>query len=131
MSLRDQLTARITQHAQDVVEAAQQQILDDLDEIVPVNTGALRDSRIVREDTGPTNAGFEVNYPLDYAEFTDTGTNPHEIRGNPLLAFDFGGSRVIVRSVQHPGTPATLWWTNIMNQEWWALTLRLAAERVG
>jgi len=131
VSLRDQLTARITQHAQDVVEAAQQQILDDLDEVVPVDTGELRDSRSVEYRDGTRSSGFMVTYTAPQGVWTDLGTSPHEIHGNPFLAFDWGGERVIVRSVQHPGNQGTFWWTNIMNLDWWRLTLEHAARNVG
>jgi len=36
-----------------------------------------------------------------------------------------------VRSVQHPGNQGTFWWTNIMNLDWWRLTLEHAARNVG
>ncbi len=43
---------------------------------------------------------------LDRFIFLEDGTRPHKIQGNPLLAFTIGGRKVVVRSVNHPGTPA-------------------------
>jgi len=87
---------------------------------VPVKTGALLASQQV--DTG--GGGFEWSGSLafteDYASYTDTGSDPHRIEGNPLLAFEMDGDLVIVHSVNHPGSPGTRWFEDGASDEMWA-----------
>lgn len=155
-SLRDALIARITEYARDIVTVAQQGILDELDRLVPVAAeggGTLRDSRVVRFAEGPTTMGFEVTYPVDYAVYTDLGTVAHEIPGPLAFFWKEVGAWVIVPAagkikgggtfwtkdgkliigkghVDHPGTTGTFWWSDTINDAFWADELILAAESV-
>lgn len=68
---------------------------------------------VVESEDGERLISRTLRSPADYSTYVDDGTEAHEIRGHPLLAFTArDGSRVIVHSVQHPGTPRTGWWTD-------------------
>lgn len=74
--------------------------------LCPVNSGRLRASgrmefRIAAR--GPTGV---VEYPVNYAAAVHDGSKPHIIRARKkkALAFEYKGSKVVVRSVRHPGT---------------------------
>lgn len=107
-------------------------LLDQLDDAVPVGpdrdrTGpALRDTLEVRVGVNTAT----ISYLAEHASFTDEGTDPHRIEGNPLLAFEIDGTTVIVHFVDHPGTEGTHWWTDIMSDANWADVLDTAAENV-
>lgn len=66
-------------------------------------------------DDAPTISRHVVS-PAEYSSFVDEGTDPHEIRGNPYLAFFWPktGKFEVFRSVEHPGTPRTGWWTDTL-----------------
>lgn len=127
------LRESIEQWAQDVHRQAVDEILAELDANVPrgphgdTDRGgpALADSVEVLEIASMTT---QVAYTAEHATFTDEGTGPHEIRGNPLLAFEWEGQLVIVHSVQHPGTEGTRWWSDTMTDERWAEALQHAAD---
>lgn len=127
------LRASIEQWAQDVHRQAVEEMLAELDVKVPrgphgdTDRGepALADSVEVLEIGSMTT---QVAYTAEHATFTDEGTAPHEIRGNPLLAFEWEGQLVIVHSVQHPGTTGTRWWSDTMTDERWAEALQHAAD---
>lgn len=112
MALATQLRRVVNNRAVQVFTQAERAMLSDIDSAVPVKTGKLKRSRQSRASFASTRASVTVTYPPNYAEFTDKGTRPHKIRGNPLLAFRWHGRLVIVRSVNHPGTKGTRWWTN-------------------
>ena len=69
-------------------------------DVVPVKTGELRDS-IRKKVIGDKGI---VETTSGYGLFVDEDTRPHEIEGNPLLAFPWRGKLMIRHSVQHPGT---------------------------
>lgn len=72
-------------------------------------TGDLRSQIRVeqsRDVSGRFSTGYDVVSNADYSVYVHEGTRPHKITGNPLLAFMWRGSLVIVRSVNHPGTRA-------------------------
>ena len=82
----------------------------------PKKTGELERSISVRPTTGysprisPTiTLVAEAKAPQ--ARFTEEGTRPHEIRGNPILAFYWEkvGRFVYFRKVNHPGNKAKPW----------------------
>jgi hypothetical protein len=113
--------------AEETTALAAQKMGELLDDQVPVATGALRDSQVI-EETGDNE--WQVVYEADYAEVSDTGSAPHEIVGNPLLAFEWEGELVIVHSVQHPGTPRTGWFTDTFTDENWTRCLEDAGSEV-
>lgn len=125
MSFAD-LERQIRDRAFELVSAASEVVLQETRAAAPVDTGRLRDSI----ELGPVvMAGDKVSVtigsPLDYALFTDVGTRPHEITGNPLLAFEWpaaGPGVFFFHSVQHPGTTGTDWFgTNdlsVMGNRW-------------
>lgn len=82
----------------------------------PERTGALR--QLIRAD-GPTMSGQvtaqgEIRCDADYAEWTDKGSDPHIIQGNPLLAFYWEkvGRDMVLPFVNHPGTRGTQWFNS-------------------
>lgn len=71
----------------------------------------------------------ELAYTAEHASYLDEGTGPHEITGNPLLAFHWGGQLVIVHSVQHPGSTMHVgWFSNTVTDESWAAELETAMD---
>lgn len=68
---------------------------------------------LIAAEDGETRIGRTIRSPADYSSFVDEGTEPHRIDGRPLLAFTArDGTRVVVRYVNHPGTPRTGWWSD-------------------
>lgn len=98
-----------------VTEAAAQALARDIDATsAPVDTGELVGSgRVATVGTVAT-----LTYDAEHASFQDDGTGPHEIRGNPYLAFSVGGVNIVVRSVQHPGSTKNKGWFSDRTQEW-------------
>ncbi len=94
---------------------------------VPVDTGALQGSQQSGGGGGFVWTGF-LAFTADYASYTDEGSSPHEITGNPLLAFEMGGQTVVVHSVQHPGTAGTGWFEDAVTDDEWASRIE---ERIG
>lgn len=125
------LEAGVREWAARVAEAALVDFSVVLQEAAPLGEGTLRGSL---ELDGPHDTGGEqvgsVAFPVDHASYTDEGTDPHEIVGNPLLAFEWNGATVIVHSVQHPGTRGTGWWTDNATDDGWAAACERAADGV-
>lgn len=70
-------------------------------------------------------------YTAEHASYLDEGTGPHEIVGNPLLSFMWNGQRVIVHSVQHPGSMLHVgWFTDAVTDDAWASVLLDAFDAV-
>ena len=92
----------------------------------PIRTGAL--SRSVK--TTPSQARGDmivatIGSPLDYAAATDTGSKPHRIVARRARALRFfwergprGPGVYFYRSVHHPGTKGTGWFTKEMPTRW-------------
>lgn len=98
----------------------------------PVDTGELRASL---EQEGGVDTGAEiigaVGFTAEHASWQDEGTDPHEIVGNPLLAFEIDGHVVIVHSVQHPGSHKNDgWWSNNATDEGWGAACEAAAANI-
>lgn len=72
----------------------------------------------------------EIAFTAEHASFVSEGTSPHEIQGNPLLAFPFGGGTVIVHSVQHPGSPANPFFTEGVTEDTWSTAVESALDQV-
>jgi hypothetical protein len=82
----------------------------DIAAAAPIDTGALSQSGTVDTQGTADGAVSTLKFTEEYAGFLDEGTGPHEIAGNPLLAFEWGGQTVIVHSVQHPGSTKHKGW---------------------
>jgi hypothetical protein len=63
----------------------------------------LRDT-IQGKVTSNTTAELRAGDGLKYAQFVESGTSRHLIQGNPTLRFEWQGSVMFRRSVDHPGT---------------------------
>jgi hypothetical protein len=112
--LRDHLQ----QWATLVTVDALQRTLQETQQAAPVRTGALRNS--IQVSTPQSDGAViraEITADTPYAGFTDTGTQSHIIRGNPLLVFMWpndprpnrGKGPAVFRWVNHPGTKGTQW----------------------
>jgi hypothetical protein len=91
-------SADLGQFADEVVSEAKR--------LAPVRTGFLRGSIFARW-TGPLKIDIGASAP--YAQFVEQGTRPHKItaRNKKALAFTASdGTKVVVKSVNHPGTKA-------------------------
>lgn len=128
MAVDSGLTTLVEQWAIAIVEDAAQNLADTL--VPPVDTGRLADSKKV-ESSGPLSAVIAFDAETDagegYGSFSDQGTPPHLIVGNPLLAFEWHGQLVIVHSVQHPGNVGTGWFSDNVTDDTWAAQLEAAA----
>jgi hypothetical protein len=87
-------------------------VLTEAVQTAPVGkTGALRAGLGMgqsRDVKGRWTTGYDVFSKAAHSRFVMDGTRPHEIKGNPLLAFFWPkvGKFVVFHSVQHPGTKA-------------------------
>lgn len=79
-----------------------QEIADDAQRLVPVNTGRLRAS-IQWELSGTTG---RVSTDVPYWRYVEYGTPPHMIRPNAKKALFWDGADHPVAKVHHPGTAA-------------------------
>lgn len=101
------------------------------------HSGQLRDSKVELPISTVDESGGEwrssLAYTAEYASFTDEGSDPHTIEGNPLLAFNWPavGKFMIVHSVQHPGSSGTRWWSDKMTPDNWAQMLQEAFDSQG
>ena len=93
-------------------EIASACLADTLD-AAPERTGNLKALTDVTPSTlvGEFVASGTVFSLAAYAGYTDAGTEPHIIQGNPLLYFywDRVGRFVALPYVNHPGTQGTQW----------------------
>lgn len=71
-----------------------------------------------------------ITYDAPQAAFTDEGTAPHVIEGNPLLAFNVGGLTIIVPRVDHPGYAGDQWFSDTVTDDNWQAKLSDAAASV-
>lgn len=118
--------------AEECFEEAVLEMAAELDRVVPVGQTTRLGRPALRDTQQVTVAGTQakIRYTAEHASFTDEGTVAHPIRGNPLLAFDWNGERVIVHSVNHPGTQGTRWWSDTMTDLGFQEALDSAASRV-
>ncbi len=116
--LRDDINAPIG-----TADDPHQGMLRDSEQVLPIST--------VDVDGGEWRSSLA--YTAAYASFTDEGSDPHTIEGNPLLAFNWPkvGKVMILHSVQHPGTQGTRWWSNSVNPDHWAEILQEAFDAIG
>lgn len=117
------LRAELSQWFDEAFDRAGGDWLAELEGVAPYATGELVASgRFDSFGGGPAYSG-EMAFDAPQALWTDEGTKPHQIVGNPLLAFEWQGRTMIVHSVNHPGTPATLWWSQRVTNDGWASEL--------
>lgn len=130
------LRAAIQVYAEQVCEQAASLAFDQLDP--PVDTGELRQSGFNRS----AGTHIEFGYEADQALYTDQGTGAHPIptpvafngrdgfvvivpQSSPHMqgrvsAFEAEDGTTIIMGmpeVQHPGTPGTFWWTDVIGDE--------------
>lgn len=126
-----ELRAKITAWGERVHRAATADMAAKL--TPPRKTGRFEGTRQVdpTSGSGPTFVST-IGYPGELGEWLDEGTSPHLIEGNPFLSFYWprAGGRVVFRSVQHPGTPGTNFWSRVMHTDSWYQSLNRAAASV-
>lgn len=119
---------KLENHAANIHFAAEQAITADLDDVVNVDTGGLKKSRrIARSQTSQT-IRTEITYPPKTANWTDEGTRPHTIHGQPILRFVKGGKVIYARKVNHPGNKPYRWWSKTMTRRNWQRALKTASK---
>jgi hypothetical protein len=133
------LRQALDEYMRTISEMAAEQLRDDLVQAAPRGENATHGQTSLQETATLEHVvdsdGFQawrVGFTAEYASYVDEGTGPHEIQGNPLLVFYWqaAGKVVFLRSVQHPGTAATDWFTNGTSPEIWENALNDAAARV-
>jgi hypothetical protein len=91
-----------------VLIAAANQILAEMQARVPVRTGNLRDSLGIRVENNKVIIGPDPTQ-APYASYVIFDTKPHIIRPRRpggVLAFKVNGRQIFAKVVQHPGTTA-------------------------
>lgn len=135
-SIEDQLRPLVEEWARRVTEVAAHAQFDATQALCPVGTsesggatGTMRDSA--------TLDGDATRWHIEYQDvgYTDEGPEPHDIHGNPLLAFPWherGIPLMIARSVHWvPGAGVEQnrgWFTNNVTDATWDEHLRFAAD---
>lgn len=120
-------------HSEAVTDLQQQ--LDAKVPIGPPREGGgekLRDNQQVTVQDRGDSFTATIRYTVPQAEFTDKGTNPHPIDGNPTLVFFWpkAGRVVHLRHVDHPGNEGTGWFTDTVTEQGWLDALELVADAV-
>lgn len=89
---------------QGVLVNAANYIKAEMEQRVPVRTGKLRQSIAIKVE----NEKVTIGPNTEYDEFVEFGTRPHKItaKNKKALSFTVGGTKVVVKSVNHPGTRA-------------------------
>lgn len=72
----------------------------------PKRSGRLAEGLVYTEQNLGGEIFFEIFSTAPYADYVSEGTKPHRIqaKGKKALAFSAGGTTIVVKSVQHPGT---------------------------
>ena len=99
---------------------------------VPVQSGeTLQSGEVVGFVESQTSVSAVLSWPTPQAKWSNDGTRPHRIEGNPLLSFYWpaAGRRVVVRSVNHPGNRPGRWVENSVTDQRWAEALDRAMGR--
>lgn len=104
---------------------ASNQAFDELIDRAPYRDGELVDSGRLLSEVGAGGDTYSgrIEFTAPQALWTDEGTRPHEIEGNPWLVFEVGGETIFVKSprvVNHPGTPRTGWFSDYLTDDGWA-----------
>jgi hypothetical protein len=127
------LLAKLSEWGAEVLDQAVDELVHQLDQAVPHDTGELANSLTVRVQDSPPTFGVEVSYSAPQAEWTEHGTSPHPIEGNPLLVFYWErvGRVVFLRHVDHPGSDKHKgWFSTVTSVENWQAILEQARDRV-
>jgi HK97 gp10 family phage protein len=93
---------------QQVLVQSANQILAEMEALVPVDTGRLRTSLQIRVDTDRVIIGPNENI-APYGGYVEFGTKPHTIvpkKPGGVLVFKMNGQTVYTKKVRHPGTKA-------------------------
>lgn len=61
-----------------------------------------------RAEQGKVSVTLGIKKDRFYAGFFETGVQPHEIKGNPLV-FEGDKGLIVIGGVRHPGMPAIPW----------------------
>lgn len=124
------LVSRIRSRSAVAVRQTMNDIARDTAQDVPVLSGALRLSATRSESNGGLKQ--TLRYPVDYASHTDTGTRPHTIRprSGKVLRFRVGGVTIFARSVNHPGTSGTRWFSDAVTPARMLARLNATLRRV-
>lgn len=79
-------------------------LLTQMEVRVPVATGELRRSLTVKIEAHR----IKIGPTAEYAPFVEFDTRPHKItaKNGKALSFTVNGAKIVVRSVNHPGTKA-------------------------
>lgn len=125
-----ELLTQIEDYAQEVGTVTADEVERIVKDAAPVGqTGQLRDEITTSVAGGSGVVTITVDSPAEPSSWTDEGTEAHRIEGNPLLAFEMGGSLVIVHSVNHPGNAAQHWFDQPM-PDYFQDALDIAAAQV-
>jgi hypothetical protein len=107
------LRRAVGERTAELANAALQVVLADTLDAAPERTGNLKALTDVSASTmvGEFTASGTIFSLAPYAGYTDAGTEPHIIEGNPLLYFywDRVGRFMVLPYVNHPGTQGTQW----------------------
>lgn len=98
--------AQIT--TQQVLIQSANQILAEMEALVPVDTGKLRTSLRIKVDPDRVTIGPNEDI-ANYGGYVEFGTKPHTIRPKTpggVLVFKMNGRTVYTKKVRHPGTKA-------------------------
>jgi hypothetical protein len=121
------LREAIGQLVEQAGDQATEAIFDSLP--VPEVTGELKDSGSWRYIGGSESSGqWEITFTAPQAGWTDEGTSPHVIEGNPVLVFNVGGTTVFARRVEHPGNAPSGWFTDSVTDDAWASEVQAAID---
>lgn len=106
-----QLRTELQQRARITARLAAQRGEHDLRAHTPVDTGNMAANTTVRDRPHPAGAMIEATVDTDYAQYVREGTRPHRIAAvnAQALRFDWRGSTVFFKSVNHPGTSPDPW----------------------
>lgn len=109
---RIQLEAETRRFASATFDCAISLTFNRLRDRAPRDLGELYASGSLGDITRtPTTFGREIKFTADYALYTDTGTRPHPISARTASVLT-NGDRFFGKTVQHPGTPRTGWFTD-------------------
>jgi hypothetical protein len=106
------LREAISERATIGFEAALQESGIELQVAAPYLTGETVNSLVVELSGAPPNLTGRIAFTTPQALWTDQGTAPHSIDGNPYLSFNIDGRQVVVTHVDHPGTVGTGWFSD-------------------
>lgn len=126
-----QITTALIDACPAIVEDAANAMGRDVQLSAPVGeTGDLSRDWEVQTSADSSGASATLTFTTEYASYQEEGTGPHQIDGNPLLAFNWNGQTVIVHSVHHPGSTKNVgWFSNKAEDEsLWTLLCQAAAD---